>query len=50
MASYKVTSDLVDGKKAGDAITEEELEGCNIEALLEAGHIVGAKPTKEKEQ
>jgi hypothetical protein len=44
MASYKVLSDLIDGKKAGDTITDEELEGCNIAALVEAGHL--AEPTK----
>ena len=52
MASYKVVSDLVDGKKAGDTITDEELLGCNVEALIEAGHIAGEtqpKPKAEKE-
>lgn len=41
MGSYKVASDLVAGKKPGDTITDQELEGCNIDALIEAGHIVG---------
>jgi hypothetical protein len=47
MASYKVLSDLVDGKKAGDTITDEDLEGCNVAALIEAGHLSGeTKSTK----
>ena len=41
MASYKVVSDLVDGKKPGDTVTDEELLGCSVEALIEAGHITG---------
>ncbi len=48
MASYKVVSDLVDGKKPGDTITDEELFGCNVDALIAAGHLSdGAiKPNK----
>jgi hypothetical protein len=46
MATYKVISDLVVGKNAGDSITSEELEGSSIEVLLEAGHIEVAKTTK----
>ena len=51
MASYKVASDSVAGKQPGDVITEQELEGCNIEALVEAGHIVGeSKPNKAEKE
>lgn len=46
MASYKVVSDLVDGKKPGDTITDEELLGCNVDALIAAGHL--ADPTSKK--
>jgi len=47
MASYKVLSDLVAGKKPGDTITDDELLGCNVEALIEGGHITAdTKPTK----
>ena len=35
MASYKVVSENVDGKKPGDTITDEELLGCSVEALIE---------------
>lgn len=48
MASYKVISDLVDGKNPGDTITDDELVGCNVDALIAAGHISGepSKPNK----
>lgn len=48
MASYKVASDMIAGKATGDTITDEELEGCNIAALVEAGHITGATTTSTK--
>lgn len=47
MANYKVASSRVTGKKVGDTITLEELSGCNVEALLEGGHIV-AESTQPK--
>ena len=49
MANYKVVSDLVDGKKPGDTITDEELLGCNVEALIEAGHLSESTKKAEKE-
>lgn len=45
MANYKVVSDLVSGKKPGDTITDEELVGCNVDALIEGGHVA-AESTK----
>ena len=50
MASYKVISELVAGKQPGDTITDQELEGSSIEALIEAGHIVGESPSKKAEK
>jgi len=46
MASYKVLTDLIDGKNAGDTISDDELQGCNINALFAAGHL--AEPTTKK--
>lgn len=47
MANYKVVSDLVSGKKTGETITDEELVGCNVDALLAGGHIAAdTKSTK----
>ena len=48
MTTYKVLSELVAGKAQGETITSEELEGSNIDALIEAGHI--AKATTKKEE
>lgn len=48
MASYKVTSELVAGKSLGDTITDEELQGSSIEALINAGHIEPTNKTTKK--
>jgi hypothetical protein len=41
--SYIVTSDLeVCGKKKGEALTEKDLVGLNVEALIGAGHVSGS--------
>lgn len=50
MASFKVVSDLVDGKKPGDTITDEELVGCNVDALIAAGHITGETSSKKSDK
>jgi hypothetical protein len=50
MASYKVISNRVVGKKAGDAITDEELAGANIEALIEAGHLAPVNTKKKNDE
>ena len=49
MATYKVTSELVAGKSLGDTITDEELQGSSIEALISGGHIEPTKTTKKAE-
>jgi hypothetical protein len=49
MATYKVTSELVAGKSLGDTITDDELQGSSIEALVNAGHIEPTKTTKKAE-
>jgi hypothetical protein len=52
MATYKVIADNVSGKKPGDTITDEELIGCSVEALILGGHIEAnktSKTTKEAE-
>lgn len=55
--NYTVISDLeVCGKFNGDTLTEKELidAGANVDALIEAGHIVAAsiatKPAPSQEQ
>jgi hypothetical protein len=57
MANYIVTSNRLDGLKRGDVISDKDLEGCNIDHLLDAGHIstqqlkksAKTKDTDEKE-
>lgn len=49
MTTFKVTSELVAGKSLGDTITDEELSGSSIEALIDAGHIELHKTTKKAE-
>ena len=48
MASYKVLSDNFAAGKQGELLDSDALDGCNIEALVEAGHIaeVSAKVSK----
>jgi hypothetical protein len=53
MATYKVTSDRIDGKKRGDLLHDHDLVGVNVDALLSAGHIEqarGAKPDKNTQE
>jgi hypothetical protein len=49
MATYKVISELVSDKSSGDTITDDELQGSSIEALINAGHIEPTKTTKKAE-
>lgn len=46
--TYKVISDRVADKQPGDIISEEELAGMNVGALLEAGHISKTETRKTK--
>jgi hypothetical protein len=48
MASYKVLSDNFALGKQGDTVDSELLDGCNISALVDAGHLaeVSAKVSK----
>lgn len=42
MASYQVASDNFVVAGQGATVTDEELEGCNVPALVEAGVLVPA--------
>jgi hypothetical protein len=48
MTSYKVLSDNFSVGKQGEVLDSTALDGCNIEALVEAGHLaeVSAKVSK----
>ena len=49
MSSYKILSDRLTIGKQGQTIDEEALDGANIQALIDGGHIaiVSAKKTEE---
>jgi hypothetical protein len=52
MANYLVTSARLAGFKPGDVVTSDDLDGVNIEALVEGGHIStqsAKKPAKTKD-
>lgn len=46
--TYTVNSDRFSLKKKGESVSEKELleAGCNIEALVSAGHLVSAATPK----
>lgn len=48
MTSYKIISDNCTLGKQGSTVTEAELDGLNLQALLEGGHLepVSSKPQK----
>lgn len=39
MTSYMVTSDRLSGFKRGDIVTDQDLEGVDVEALVDGGHL-----------
>ena len=39
MSNYLVTSDRLSGFKRGDTVTNKDLEGVDIEALVDGGHL-----------
>ena len=41
MNTYIVTSERLTGFARGDVVTDKDLSGANVKALLDAGHIVG---------
>lgn len=52
MTSYKVKSARVANRKVGDVVNDSDLEGLNVTALIEAGHIepfTRAKAQKDSE-
>jgi hypothetical protein len=43
MSSYTVTSHKLVGHEHGDTVTDADLEGANVPALIAAGHLAEAK-------
>lgn len=47
MDKFKVSGPrLVAGKKAGETVSIDDLAGCNIDALVTAGHLTPITTTK----
>lgn len=46
MATYKVTSDRLAGKKRGATVSESDLAGSDVAALIAGGHIELARVGK----
>jgi len=46
MTTYIVTSDRLNGLKRGDTIDASDLDGSDIDHLVEAGHLSTQKATK----
>lgn len=48
MTSYKIIGPLpVAGHEPGETVTTDDLTGCDVDHLIEAGHIATSKtPTK----
>ena len=51
MAQFKVVSSRLVGHAQGSLVSEGDLAGANIAALIEAGHIaeIGSKPSKKEQ-
>lgn len=49
MKQYKVTSTRFAAHQEGDTVSEEDLAGANVEALLDGGHLaeIGSKFIKK---
>lgn len=47
MASYKVTSSRVAGQVEGSTVSDADLEGLNVAALVEGGHLTPASAVRE---
>jgi hypothetical protein len=46
MTKYKVLSNRLSRGKLGSTLDSDLLDGCNIKALIEAGHIAEVSETK----
>lgn len=49
MATYKVTTDRLDGYQVGDTITDKDADPKMIHKLLVSGAIIKHTPTKKSE-
>ena len=50
MSTYKIVgTHRVAGVEPGGTVSDDDLEGCNIEALISGGHLAAPPATKTKE-
>lgn len=51
MKQFKVVSHRLANHPAGSTVSEDDLAGANVEALLDGGHIaeIGSKVTKKEQ-
>ena len=51
MAQFKVVSSRLSGHAQGSLVSEQDLAGANIAALIEAGHLaeIGSKVSKKEQ-
>ena len=48
--TYKIVGTCtVAGGEPGGTVTDDDLEGCNIEALISSGHLAAPPTTNAKE-
>lgn len=40
----------VAGKQPGEVLSEDDLEGVNVDALIRGGHVVEERPAKRAKQ
>lgn len=49
MNSYRIVGDReVVGRKPGEVITDDDLDGVNVSALIEGGHVLIINPKASK--
>jgi hypothetical protein len=46
MATYQIASSRVSGHQLGDIVTDDDLSGINVHALLVGGHLKPAATPK----
>lgn len=48
MAKFRIVSDNTDLGKPGELVDSADLEGYNVEALVEGGHLAEVAPSSSK--
>jgi hypothetical protein len=50
MAKYQVTSHRLAGAAFGTVVSDSDLDGANIDALVEGGHLTPVSKTSKKDE